>query len=64
MEKLLIVIDMQNDFITGSLGSPQAQAILPNVKANIERCRCRLAFPVNEYIMRSIDHVRYRAYRM
>ena len=36
MKKLLIVIDMQNDFITGSLGSPQAQAILPNVKAKIE----------------------------
>jgi len=39
MGKLLIVIDMQNDFITGSLGSPQAQAILPNVKAKIERYR-------------------------
>lgn len=36
MKKLLIVIDMQNDFITGSLGSPQAQQILPNVKAKIE----------------------------
>ena len=39
MEKLLIVIDMQTDFITGSLGSPQAQAILSNVKAKIERHR-------------------------
>ena len=36
MEKLLIVVDMQNDFITGTLGSPQAQAILPKVKAKIE----------------------------
>ena len=36
MKKLLIVVDMQNDFITGALGSPQAQAILPNVKAKIE----------------------------
>ena len=36
MKKLLIVIDMQNDFITGTLGSPQAQAILPSVKAKIE----------------------------
>jgi len=26
---------MQNDFITGTLGSPQAQLILPNVKAKI-----------------------------
>ena len=39
MEKLLIVVDMQNDFITGSLGSPQAQAIVPNVKAKIESHR-------------------------
>ena len=36
MKKLLIVVDMQNDFVTGTLGSPQAQAILPNVKAKIE----------------------------
>ena len=36
MKKLLIVVDMQNDFITGTLGSPQAQEILPNVKAKIE----------------------------
>lgn len=37
MKKLLIVIDMQNDFITGALGSPQAKQILQNVKAKIER---------------------------
>ena len=36
MKKLLIVIDMQNDFITGSLGSPQAQQILPHVQKKIE----------------------------
>ena len=41
MKKLLIVIDMQNDFITGALGSPQAQAILPSVKAKIESYRQR-----------------------
>jgi len=35
MKKLLLVIDMQNDFITGALGSPQAQAIVPAVKAKI-----------------------------
>ena len=35
MSKLLIVVDMQNDFITGTLGSPQAQQILPNVKEKI-----------------------------
>jgi len=36
MKKLLIVIDMQNDFITGALGSPQAQQIVPAVLAKIE----------------------------
>jgi len=36
MKKLLIVIDMQNDFITGALGSPQAEKIVPNVKAKAE----------------------------
>lgn len=34
--KILIVVDMQNDFVTGSLGTPEAQAIIPNVKARIE----------------------------
>ena len=34
--KTLIVVDMQNDFITGSLGTKEAQAILPNVKKKIE----------------------------
>lgn len=29
--KYLIVVDMQKDFITGSLGTKEAQAILPNV---------------------------------
>ena len=39
LEKLLIVVDMQNDFITGSLGTSQAQEILSNVKAKIEQHR-------------------------
>ena len=30
--KYLIVVDMQNDFIDGALGSPQAQAIVPYVE--------------------------------
>ena len=34
--KTLIVIDMQNDFVTGALGSKEAVAILPNVKKKIE----------------------------
>lgn len=34
--KVLVVVDMQNDFIEGALGSPEARAILPYVKARIE----------------------------
>lgn len=29
--KVLVVVDMQNDFITGPLGTPEAQAIVPKV---------------------------------
>ena len=34
--KLLFVIDMQNDFIDGVLGSPEAQAIVPKVVEKIK----------------------------
>ena len=34
--KTLIVVDVQNDFVNGSLGSEEAQAIIPNVKKKIE----------------------------
>lgn len=30
-KNVLIVVDMQNDFISGSLGTPEAQAIVPKV---------------------------------
>lgn len=36
MNKVLIVVDMQNDFVTGVLGTPEARAIVPNIKAKIE----------------------------
>lgn len=36
MQKTLIVIDMQNDFIDGSLGTAEAAAIVDNVKAKID----------------------------
>ena len=35
MKKILIVIDMQNDFIDGALGTAEAVAIVENVKAKI-----------------------------
>lgn len=36
MRKVLIVVDMQNDFIDGALGTPEAVAIVPKVKKKIE----------------------------
>lgn len=36
MKKTLIVIDMQNDFIDGSLGTKEAVAIVDNVKKKID----------------------------
>ena len=35
MRKILVVVDMQNDFIDGALGTPEAQKIVENVKAKI-----------------------------
>ncbi|MBE6912915.1 MAG: cysteine hydrolase [Ruminococcaceae bacterium] len=36
MKKILIVVDMQKDFVDGALGSAEAVAIVPNVVAKIE----------------------------
>ena len=36
MKKILIVVDMQNDFIDGALGSKEAIAIVPNVVKKIK----------------------------
>lgn len=35
-KKVLIVVDVQNDFVTGSLGTPEAQAIVPKIKEKFE----------------------------
>lgn len=37
--KILIVVDMQNDFINGALGTPEARAIVPNVIKKVEQYR-------------------------
>ena len=36
MRKILVVVDMQNDFIDGALGTQEALAIVDNVKAKIK----------------------------
>ena len=39
MHKTLIVVDAQNDFITGALGSEKAQEVLINIRKKIQECR-------------------------
>ena len=39
MRKILVVVDMQNDFIDGALGTPEAEAIVENVKKKIREYR-------------------------
>ncbi len=34
--KLLVVVDMQNDFIDGALGTAEAKAIVPRVAEKIK----------------------------
>ena len=36
MKNILVVVDMQNDFIDGALGTKEAVAILPNVVAKLD----------------------------
>ena len=42
--KYLIVVDMQNDFIDGALGTPEAVAIVPYVKEKIENFDGKVLF--------------------
>ena len=42
--KYLIVVDMQNDFIDGTFGTPEAVAILPHVKEKIENFEGKVLF--------------------
>lgn len=37
MKKAIVVVDMQNDFVDGSLGTPEAQAMLPRLVKKLER---------------------------
>ena len=44
MQKILVVVDMQNDFIDGALGTSEAQAIVPLVKEKIEKFDGKVVF--------------------
>ena len=42
--KILVVVDMQNDFINGALGTPEALAIVPYVKEVIQNFNGKVLF--------------------
>ena len=44
MQNILIVVDMQNDFIDGALGTAEAQAIVPAVREKIQSFQGRVIF--------------------
>ena len=44
MQNILIVVDMQNDFIDGALGTKEAVAIVPAVKEKIENFAGKVIF--------------------
>ena len=44
MQNILIVVDMQNDFVDGALGTPEAQSIVSRVKAKVESFEGRVIF--------------------
>lgn len=52
LKKLLIVVDMQNDFIDGALGTKEAKAIVPAVKKKIEEYQgedCEVLFTMDTH---------------
>ena len=56
MKKVLVVVDMQNDFIDGALGSPEAEAVVGNVVAKINEYKaagCKI------YVTRDTHHTDY-----
>lgn len=54
MRRILVVVDMQNDFIDGSLGTKEAQAIVPRV---VEKMR--EYDPWNTYLTRDTHYENY-----
>ena len=48
MRKILIVIDMQNDFVDGALGTPEARAIVPAVVRKIRSYPARDVFATRD----------------
>lgn len=48
MKKILVVVDMQNDFIDGPLGTPEARAIVDSVCAKIREGEWKYVFTTHD----------------
>ena len=44
MQEILVVVDMQNDFVTGPLGTPEARTTLPKVAEKVKNFPDRVLF--------------------
>ena len=53
--KILVVVDMQNDFIDGALGTKEAAAIVPYVKEVIEKFEGRIIFTRDTHFENYMD---------
>ena len=53
--KILVVVDMQNDFIDGALGTPEAVKIVPYVKALIESFEGKVFFTRDTHFANYMD---------
>ena len=55
MKNILIVVDMQNDFIDGALGTKEAEAIVPYIKSVIEKFDGKVIFTRDTHFENYMD---------
>lgn len=55
MQKILIVVDMQNDFIDGALGTKEAQAIVSNVVEKVKAFDGKIIFTRDTHFENYMD---------
>lgn len=55
MQKILLVVDMQNDFIDGALGTKEAVAIVPNVLEKIKNFEGTVLFTRDTHFENYMD---------
>ena len=53
--KILVVVDMQNDFIDGALGTPEAVKIVPYVKEQIRQFEGKVLFTRDTHFSNYMD---------